>query len=120
MLRIIVEKSAHITVLHCQGRIVSGIETRSLRKAVMSQGLVKTLVLDLGDVSVIDARGLGVLLELREWTRQKNIEFKLINVKRLVRKVFEITQLDAVFDMSPRSGTAAHAKDRPKSAEAKA
>jgi len=119
MLRIIVEKSAHVTVLHCQGRIVSGIETRSLRKAVMSQGLVKTLVLDVGEISVIDARGLGVLLELRQWTRQKNMEFKLINVKRLVRKVFEITQLDKVFDISPK-GTAAPAKDRPRSVDAEA
>ena len=119
MLRIIVEKSAHVTVLHCQGRIVSGIETRSLRKAVMSQSLLKTLVLDLGEVSVIDARGLGVLLELRQWTRSKDIEFKLINVKRLVRRIFEITHLDIVFDISP-PGTAAPAKDRPRGAEAKA
>jgi len=86
----------------------------------MSQSLVKTLVLDLGEVSVIDARGLGVLLELRQWTRPKNIEFKLINVKRLVRQVFEITRLDTVFDISPRSGTAAPAKDRPRRAEVKA
>ena len=120
MLRIIVEKSAHVTVLHCHGRIVSGIETRSLRKAVMSQSLVKTIVLDLGEVSFIDARGLGVLLELRQWTRPKNIDFKLTNVQRLVRQVFEITRLDTVFDISPSSGATAPAKGRRRSAQMKA
>ena len=50
-------------------------------------------------VDLIDAGGLGALLELREWTQLMGIEFKLMNVINRVRQVFEITRLDSVFDI---------------------
>jgi anti-anti-sigma factor len=57
-------------------------------------------VLDFARVNRIDAGGLGVLLELREQTKARGIEFKLMNVTKLVKQVLEITRLDSVFEIS--------------------
>jgi anti-anti-sigma factor len=61
---------------------------------------VSVVVLDLARVSMIDAGGLGLLLELRQHTDSSGIEFRLKNVTKLVRRVLEITRLDTVFDIS--------------------
>ena len=86
-----------------QGQIVSG-ETETLRKAVHlqseAQSHVSTVVLDLAQVSTVDAGGLGVMLELREQAESKGIAFKLMNVSKLVGRVLEITRLDSVFEVT--------------------
>jgi anti-anti-sigma factor len=72
----------------------------TLRQAVYSQSDVSTVVLDLSRVSIVDARGLGVMLELREQVQAKGIGFRLINVSRLVGRLLAITRLDSVFEIT--------------------
>jgi anti-anti-sigma factor len=98
MLKVQAEKLGTFTILHFQGRIVNGIATTTLREAVFAQTRASTVVLNLAQVDLIDAGGLGALLELREWTQSKRIEFRLMNVTRLVQHVLEITRLDSVFE----------------------
>jgi anti-anti-sigma factor len=79
-------------------------ETETLRKAVHfqseTQSDVSTVVLDLSQVSIVDAGGLGVMLQLREQVQAKGIGFKLMNVSKLVGRVLEITRLDSVFEVT--------------------
>jgi anti-anti-sigma factor len=82
-----------------QGQIVNG-ETETLRQAVQSQRDASTVVLDLSQVSIVDARGLGAMLELREQAQSKGISFKLMNVGKLVGRVLEVTRLDSVFEVT--------------------
>jgi anti-anti-sigma factor len=96
------QKLGDVTILRLGGRIEIG-ETIPLRNAVLSQSNASAVVLDLARVSGIDARGLGVLLELREWTQSKGIEFRLINVTKLLQQVLKITRLDSVFDISAQT-----------------
>jgi hypothetical protein len=42
------------------------------------------------------------MLELREHTQSRGIEFRLKNVTRLVCRVLEITRLNSVFDVTPK------------------
>jgi anti-anti-sigma factor len=77
-------------------------ETEVLRQAVHSQSDVTTVVLDLAQVSIVDAGGLGAMLELREQVQAKGIGFKIMNVNKLVGRVLEITRLDSVFEVTPR------------------
>jgi len=65
-----------------------------------SQTEVSAVVLDLGEVNTIDAHGLGVMLRLREETETKGIEFRLVNVTKLVSRILEITRLDSVFEVN--------------------
>ena len=102
MLNVYVEKIGDVHVLHIQGRIVYGVATTALREAVFAQANASMVVLDLAQVVLIDAGGLGALLELREWTQSNGIEFKIMNVRRVVQQVFEITRLDTVFEISSR------------------
>lgn len=102
MLKVQTQKLGDVTILRLGGRIEIG-ETIPLRNAVLSQSNATAVVLDLARVSGIDARGLGVLLELREWTQSKGIEFRLINVTKLLQQVLKITRLDSVFDISAQT-----------------
>ncbi len=107
MLKIRARNLGHVVFLCMQGQIVNG-ETETLRKAVRSlseavsvaQSDVSTVVLDLAQVSTVDARGLGVLLELRNQIQAKGIGFKLMNVGRLIGRVLEVTRLDSVFEVT--------------------
>jgi anti-anti-sigma factor len=102
MLKVYKNRLEDCNVLYLQGRLVTG-ETDTLREAVASQTDGTAIILDLRRVNRIDARGLGVLLQLREQTLARGMKFKLINVSRLLRQVFEITCLSSVFEISLES-----------------
>ena len=109
MLKVHTKTLGEVTVLCLQGQIVTG-ETSTLRDAVLSQSEVSAVILDLSRVSRIDAGGLGVLLELRGQTLSRHIEFKFMNVPKLLRQVLEMTRLDSVFEISSENVVAAHAR----------
>src|SRR5215470_10980128 len=92
-------KFGNVALLCVEGKIVRG-ETDALRSAVLSQVDASVVVLDLACVNTIDAGGLGVMLELREYTVKRGVEFRLANVTKLVRRILEITKLDSVFKVS--------------------
>ena len=96
MLKVNHTRMGNVAVLCLQGKIVRG-ETVALRRAVLTQLDADVVVLDLARVNTIDAGGLGVLLELRQHAQSRGIEFRLMNVTRLVGQVLEITRLNSVF-----------------------
>jgi anti-anti-sigma factor len=98
MLKITVQKLGDASVLRCKGQIVVGDACSMLRSAVLSQQHSRMLVLDLGWVDRIDAGGLGVLLDVREWARSGTSVFKLMNVTNKVEEVLELTHLQNVFE----------------------
>ena len=99
MLKVHARNLGNVALLCMQGQIVNG-ETETLRKAVYSQSHVSTVVLDLAQVSAVDAGGLDVMLELREQVQAKGIGFKIMNVSKLVGKILEVTHLDSVFEVT--------------------
>jgi anti-anti-sigma factor len=98
MLNTTVQKFGDGTVLRCQGRIVTGNAYAILRNAVLSQTCTRMLVLDLAQVDRIDAGGLGVLLDLRQWAYSHAIRLRLMNVMNQVEQVLQVTQLEGVFE----------------------
>jgi anti-anti-sigma factor len=100
MLEVEAERLGVVTILHFRGRIVKGMAVTTLRDAVCAQIHAETVVLNLAHVDLIDAGGVGVLLELRQWTQLNGIEFKLMNVNAHVQYVLEITCLDSVFEIT--------------------
>jgi anti-sigma B factor antagonist len=103
MLKVHARNLGTVAVLRLQGQIVNG-ETEVLRNAVLSlsEALpdVSAFILDLARVTTVDAGGLGVMLALREQVESKGIRFELMNVNKRVRRVFEITRLDSVFEIT--------------------
>jgi anti-anti-sigma factor len=100
MLSVRAEKLGDVTLLHLRGRITIGDATETLSAVVRAQTDACALVLNLAEVDLIDARGLGVLVELRQWTQSRGIKFRLMNISRLVQHVLSITRLDTVLQMS--------------------
>ena len=98
MLKITVQKLGDASVLRCKGQIVVGDACSILRNAILSQRHTRRLVLDLASVDRIDAGGLGVLLDMREWARSGASVFKLMNVTKKVEEIFELTHLQNVFE----------------------
>jgi anti-anti-sigma factor len=98
MLKVHTRKFGSVIVLCLRGRVVRG-ELAALRAAANSQGGATAVVLDLTGVTMIDAGGLGAMLELREQTQAKGIDFKLMNLSKFASWVLEVTHLNSVFEV---------------------
>ena len=99
MLKVHAKKLGSVEVLSLEGQIVNG-ETEVLRNVVQLASDTGEIILNFSNVSVVDAHGLGVLLQLREETRARGIHFELINVSKALYRIFEITRLNTVFEIS--------------------
>jgi anti-anti-sigma factor len=104
MLKVFAEKFEDTAILHLRGSITNGAATSNLREAVYSLAEIKSLVLDLSEVKLIDAGGFGVLLEIRHWAESTNADLKLTGLSHRVRGLFELTCLDSVFEISTDKG----------------
>lgn len=98
MLKVHAKKSDAIAVLSLEGQIING-DTESLRSAVQSASGAN-IILNLSKATIVDAHGLGVLLELREQAIARGAHFELINVSKRLYRIFEITRLNTVFNIS--------------------
>ncbi|MGA7080715.1 MAG: anti-sigma factor antagonist [Terriglobales bacterium] len=88
-----------VTIVHCNGRIVAGSASDSLREHVT--WLLRdrrSIVLHLGEVGFIDSSGLGTMVRALTTTRQAHGDLKLCNVPEFVRKVLEMSRLTTIFD----------------------
>ncbi len=58
---------------------------------------VKTLVLDLADVTFMDSTGIGALMQLRNTADSHSRSLLLANVPKAVHRILELTALDSMF-----------------------
>ena len=105
MLKVHAKRLDAVEVLSLEGLIVTG-NTEILRSAMQLASGVSEILLDLANVSVVDAHGLGVLLQLREQALAKGIHFELLNVNNSLYRIFQITRLDTVFNINRSIGFA--------------
>ena len=88
-----------VTIVRCNGRIVAGGESESLRAHV--DWLLRdrrSIVLHMGEVGFIDSSGLGTMVRSLTSIRRAHGDLKLCNVTEQVRKVLEMSRLTQVFD----------------------
>ena len=88
-----------VTIVRCNGRIVSGDESEALRAHVA--WLLrdrKSIVLDLGEVGFVDSSGLGTMVRSLTSVRQKGGDLKLCSIPEPTRKVLAMTNLTKLFD----------------------
>ncbi len=99
MLRIEVHTVPEAATLHCQGRIVLGVECEILRCMAESRGEA-CLVLDLGRVHAMDAAGLGLLAELHCEAQRRQRALKIVRASRPVCTLMALTSLHSALDVS--------------------
>ena len=98
MLNIRTQKLGNTTVLHCVGRVTFPY-TDALQSLALQEAHAQRLVLDLADVTAIDAAGLGALVSLRSWSRGSGKALKLMNVNPKVQRLLDLTNLKSVFEI---------------------
>jgi anti-anti-sigma factor len=94
------EQADDVAVLQCSGRIVRGEALHFLKDAVTTLKAPRMIVLDLTDIEMLDGGGLGMLVFLHRWTRDRGIQLKLVNPSTFVREVLDRTRLSCVFNIS--------------------
>ena len=99
MLKVHAKRLDAIEVLSLEGQIING-DTDVLRNVVQLAHDTREIILDLSNVTTVDAHGLGVLLTLREQTINKGIHLELRNPSQPLFRIFEITRLNTVFDIN--------------------
>ena len=103
-----------VTIVRCNGRIVAGGESESLRAHIDRLLLDRrSIILHMGEVGFIDSSGLGTLVRSLTSIRRAHGDLKLCNVTEQVRKVLEMSRLTQVFDTHESEEKAVAAFYRP-------
>ena len=66
---------------------------------MLAQSQLRVAVLDLAEISAVDAAGLGMLAGLRNWARSAGKQLKLMNIVPRVEEVLELTKLRSAFEI---------------------
>ena len=103
-----------VTIVRCNGRIVAGGESESLRAHIDRLLLDRrSIILHMGEVGFIDSSGLGTMVRSLTSIRRAHGDLKLCNVTEQVRKVLEMSRLTQVFDTHESEERAVAAFYRP-------
>src|SRR5215469_2633780 len=97
MLNITVNNLGGVAVFRYAGRMTLPVADR-LRLVVQNERHVRVAVLDLADVSAIDAAGLGGLVSLWNWSKTSGRRLKLMNVPPKIEKLLALTNLNSIFE----------------------
>ena len=89
-----------MAVLQCAGRMVRTEALCLLKDAVTGLPPMRVIVLDLSEVTLLGAGGLGMLVFLHNWACANSIQLKLVNPSRWVRGMLELTGLTSVLNIS--------------------
>lgn len=95
-----VERIEDVAVVRCAGRMVRGAALDAFRRRMEQLGRTRVLVLDLSELTQLDAGGLGALLLVRRWAVQNSAKLKLVDPPTFVRRILEATRLNSVFEIS--------------------
>jgi len=103
-----------VTIVRCNGRIVAGGESESLRAHIDRLLLDRrSIILHMGEVGFIDSSGLGTMVRSLTSIRRAHGDLKLCNVTEQARKVLEMSRLTQVFDTHESEERAVAAFYRP-------
>ncbi len=100
MLDVQVQHSATIAVLRVSGSMVFGSELSTLFCAVTREEKKRVVILDLTKVSRIDARGLGTLVLLKQWSHAVGIKLHVL-ASTPVQELIDVTGLHRLFGSLP-------------------
>ena len=91
-----------VTVICCKGRIVYGIEAAALSGEIAELvPQTRRVVIDLSDVEMIDAAGLGALISVALTAQASHCSVKLAAPGHLISQLLELTKLTSVFEVHP-------------------
>ncbi len=96
------------TVLTLKGKMMAGPELDKIHdkiKELVAKGTRK-MVVDLGEVDLMDSRGLGVLVAAYTSLKNEKGELKLARITNKIQSLLVITHLTTVFKTYPSTDEA--------------
>jgi anti-anti-sigma regulatory factor len=102
-----IDNIGEMAIIECAGRFVRSDAAFKLRDAVTSQSDARVVVLDLTEMHAIGGGGLGMLVLLQRWARDRDIRFKLFNPSKPVQDKlkhvdFEVATLEQMMTLLSR------------------
>ncbi|MBD2430381.1 anti-sigma factor antagonist [Fischerella thermalis CCMEE 5268] len=94
-------KNPTITVIRPQGSLnaANALEFQQDLTKALAQNTSSRLLVDLEQVEALDSAGLMALVSALKFAQDLGRQFSLCSVSPSIRIVFELTQLDKVFDI---------------------
>jgi anti-anti-sigma factor len=89
MFKVNIERIGDVAVIHCEGRVVQSTAAFRLRDAVTQQRDARVILLDLSDVPSLESGGLGMLVFLQRWTRDRGIQLKVFDPPAFLQQRLE-------------------------------
>jgi anti-sigma B factor antagonist len=99
-----VVRAGNALVVHCNGKLVAGVNDILYVKVSQLMPDTKRIVLDLTNLTRVDSMGLGTLVRLYVSARSAGCSLELINLGKQVRQLFGTTGLMKVFADIGESG----------------
>ena len=99
-MKIYKKESEGVCILELEGTITIGEGDVAMRDAVLGSLEVgyKKILLNLARVSYMDSSGVGELLSCLTKVREKNGQFKLLNISTKIKNLLHIAQILSVFE----------------------
>lgn len=91
-------------VLHVSGVTeLSSVNSTGFREIVQSELRLRhqNIELDLSEIRFMDSQGLGALIGLQNRLAKREGGLKVVNPAPQARKIFELTQMGRVFEITP-------------------
>jgi anti-sigma B factor antagonist len=91
-----------VAVVQVEGQLIVGNrqELKDLVQAALDRG-ERRILIDFSRTGYIDSSGLGALVSISKKIREAGGELKLSGLNEDLRSLFELTKLDALFQISP-------------------
>jgi anti-sigma B factor antagonist len=97
MLEITTHNLGSATIFRCAGRIT--LEHADLLGMIVLKEAPSIAVLDLAEITAIDAAGVGILVSLRRWANATGARLKLMNLTQRVEDLLELLDLRMAFEV---------------------
>jgi anti-sigma B factor antagonist len=92
----IVRKGSTV-IVHCNGRLVSGVNDLLYDTVKPLLPDTKRIILDLTNLTRVDSMGLGTLVRLSVSARSAGCSLELVNLGKQLRQLLGLTNLMSVF-----------------------
>jgi len=92
-----IERTGTTAIVHCHGKLVSGVQDKLYTQVRDLMPDHKRVVLDLSDLARVDSMGLGALVRLYVHARSVGCSLELTHLGKQVRQLLGMTNLLSVF-----------------------
>src|SRR5215467_7041885 len=97
MLEITTHTLGNVTMFRCAGRIT--VEHAAKLRTFVMKHAPSIAVLDLAEITAIDAAGVGILVSLHWWAKTTGARLKLMNLTPRVEDLLELFSLRSTFEI---------------------